>query len=584
LPQHHTQNNADTLRILESSQLPELLHGLTLIKKSDLDPERLSKVFSKIFDMYKSDYDTNSRALLLSPGFKNCCSILRSHAPRMMVNDLIICLKVLVSLKLNAHNKLIQQLLYHIKEEINELSLTQLAFVNYLLTKMEKTPLANALVIAIPIVFDLNISIQLDHENPEELHKLLHHALVSNMKLSDKSITSILAALILHGTSFDFECAFQIVRSLTSQNAQFIEKNEIAQRLLQNCIHVLTTKYGENDFTKMEIALDKLVKRYYFTNHDSYYNETFFNKCAQYVIDHDLGFDSAYHVLKRFNQIHFVNYDLLKYIDQQIITNPAFLSTMKMGPLMNLISCFSTANYRSENWDIIKSILHENPVWQGEINIKFPILKWVAEMLSVDFISKIFLDRVLALDFLAEYLNRNSANNFANLPQLRTINQTLTLLHPEYDGILPDKLLIDMANASIPSETAITTDDRLTSVLETIFGKDAVQKNMQTKNGHLLEYTISFDNEKAIVMPCRVKYVEDLPKNQVKSVSVYFHARKNSPINYPVKLRGVLALRKRTLEKIGVKEIDIALHCLELLPETERCGYVEREIRFALNH
>ena len=66
---------------------------------------------------------------------------------------------------------------------------------------MESTPLVNALKIALPIVFDLNVSLKLDHENPEEIMKLLHYVSVTEMKISDKSMMNLLSSITLHGTS-----------------------------------------------------------------------------------------------------------------------------------------------------------------------------------------------------------------------------------------------------------------------------------------------------------------------------------------------------------------------------------------------
>ncbi|KAG5680620.1 hypothetical protein PVAND_010114 [Polypedilum vanderplanki] len=582
--QSFKSNASDSLKILETSQLPELLHGLSIIKKNDIESDTLAQVFKKIFDLYKGDYELLQSELIKSPGFKNCCLMLRFHAPRMSPNDLVTCLKVLVSLKLNSHNKLIQQILHHIKDEINDLSIHQLAFVNYLLSKMEKTPLVSALEIAIPIVFNMNISMQLDHDNPDELCKLLKHVTESNLKISKKSVTNILTALTLHGTSLSLNAAHNIIWSLTSYNAKFIECSDIVDTLIQNCIFILNSNFNEDNFLKMQSALVKLTKKFKFTNLSTYYNETFFNNCVKHVINYDLGFNCAYRILRRLNDINFVSYDLLNYIDQKIIENHTHLSTLKMRYLMTLISAFSTANYKTDNWEILKSIILENPILLGELDMRGPILKFIVELLSLDFVPKIFFDRVLEEHFLAEMLNQNSSNNFANFPQLRLINQALTLLYKEHNVKLPDKMLMDIAIDAIPKETALT-NDRLINLLETIFGTGTIQTNVQTKHGHLLEYVISFDkNQKAVIMPCKIKYFEDLPKSQIQSVAINFYMRKSSPINYPTKLRGIMTLRKKTLEAIGIKEVDLALHSLELLPENEKNGYVEREIRYVLEN
>ncbi|CAG9805424.1 unnamed protein product [Chironomus riparius] len=562
--------------------LPDLIQNLSNVHKNDIEPEQLTKIFSKIFELYKNDFEQNSLDIIKTTGFKNCCAILKSHAPRMVTNDLVICLKTLVSLNLNSKHKIVQQLLYHIKEEINELSLSQLAFLNYLLLKMESTPLVNALKIALPIVFDLNVSLKLNHENPEEIMKLLHYVSVTELKISDKSMMNLLSSITLHGTSISVHNAQTVLSAVRKLSYRYYEDYDVVQKLVQNCIHVLNIKFEESTFPKMEATLEKLIRKYKYSGIDEFYNETFYNNCAKQLIEKDLGFTTAYHVLKKFNEVNFVNYELLNYIDKQIIQNHTLLSTMHLNQVMNLVAAFSTADYKSENWEIIKSILHENPALHNDITKGLPHLKFICELLSLDFVSKIYFDKVLNETFLFDFLKQNLSKNFANLPQIRIIYQTLKLLYPKYDGIIPDEMLLNIANDAIPTETTgmneVTKD-----MMQKIFGTGTAQMNVQSKYGHLIDFVISFDTQnKAISLPCKVQLFDDIPKSQVRSVAVFFHSRKNCPLNFPIKLRGIISLRRKTMEAMGIKVVDIPLHCLDQIPESEKLEYVEREIRYGL--
>lgn len=559
-----------------------MIQNLSNVNKNDIEPEQLSRIFNKIFELYKSDFEQNSLEITKTTGFRNCCAILKSHAPRMMTNDLVICLKTLVSLNMNSNQKIVQQLLYHIKEEINELSLSQLAFLNYLLIKMESTPLVNALKIALPIVFDLNVNLKLDHENPEEIMKLLHYVSVTDMKISDKSMMNLLSSITLHGTSISVHNAQTVLSAVRKLSNKYYENYDVVQKLVQNCIHVLNIKFEESTFPKMESTLEKLIKKFKYSGVDEFYNETFYNNCAKHLIKEDLGFTTAYHVLKKFNEINFVSYDLLNYIDQQIIQNHTNLSTMHLNQVMNLMSSFSTADYKSENWEIIKSILHENPALHNDIVKGLPHLKFICELLSLDFVSKIYFDKVLNENFLLDFLRQNKAKNFANLPQIRMIYQALKLLHPKYDGIVPDETLLNIANDAIPIETA-SMNERIKDMMVKIFGQGTVQMNVQSKYGHLIDFVISFDNQnKALALPCKIQFYENIPKSQVRSVAVFFHPRKNCPINFPMKMRGIISLRRKTMEAMGIKVVDIPLHCLDQIPECEKFLYIEREIRYCL--
>lgn len=569
--------NANAL--LESKQLSDFLYRLSTLNRNAIEVRQIPLIFNKIFELRKMDSQTFAANITESSAFSKICSLLRTNAPQLDVSELVTCLKVLRSLNFQSDQKILQQILHHIRDQINELNLLQLVFVYLILTKLKPVPIVDALKIAIPIVFDLNIW-KLDHENLNELQKLLHIITISRMKVSNKSMNSLLSSILLHGISLNTSEAQSILSSLKEFDINSLEESDYIEKLVTNCVTVLNNNFNSSSFPKMENILEKMIRKYKFSNWDVFYNETFFNKCAMSVIENDLGFKTAYHVQRRLNEINFVSFDLLNYIDRQIIQNPTFLSNLHLNELMTLINSFSTANYKSENWDIIKSITLENPLIYNEISLDLPLLKFMCEMLSLDFVSKILFDQILEKEFLTEYLKKNSLKNFANLPQLRLVHQSLKLLHPEYDGNLPDLDIIDFAINAIPS-TISSTNEYLKQMLEEIYGRNTVKTNVFTRYGHLLNFVMSFDSERrAILMPEHINYIEDFPKNQLCSIAI--HPRKNCSINYPMRVRGVMNLRKRTLEAIGIKEIDISVHCLESLQDAEKLKFLEREIRYNL--
>jgi FAST kinase domain-containing protein 2 len=497
---------------------------------------------------------------------------MKFKVPRMEVNDCVSCLKIFIyfGLKVDTSHT-IQRLLHQIKEQINDLSPNNIVFLNFLLKKMDQTPLIEALLIALPLVFNLNLSQKMDHNNPKELTDLLFYATNTTLKVSNKSMTNIITALTLHGNILEIDEARSVVWSFTAMRQ--IEPS--FERLFVNCMSIINLNIMKLSFEHMETTLAKIIAKF---QSGSYflYDEEFFNNCARFVIEKDLGYLHASYILKKFNRVNFVSYDLLNYVDKTIVDKHSNLSSCKAAGLLSFSAAFSNAMYRSESWEIIKSLLHENPLMHSN-KIELPWIKFAVEMMSIGFHSNILLEKIFSTKFLDEYLSRKE--NVLDKVQLLLLYQSVKLLIPEYTGPLPEQRFIDEAisvNSSRSSES-------LKQVLAEAFGgSEFIQSNVVTSIGHCLDFVVSFDKFGApIALPCKILYYDEIPKSQVNSVAVLFNSRSRYPLNYPEKLRGMFDLKSRTIEALGIKVCNISTVAWNNLPESEKHKYLEREIRFA---
>lgn len=169
-----------------------------------------------------------------------------------------------------------------------------------------------------------------------------------------------------------------------------------------------------------------------------------------------------------------------------------------------------------------------------------------------------------------------------DLIQLLTLWQGVKLLLPDYDGPLPEQRFIDDA---IIANFSRSVNEGFYQTLADIFGgRQFIQTNVASSYGHCLDFVISFDNQgNPITMPCKIKAYDDLPKSQVRSVTVFLHGRACFPLNYPGRLRGTFDLRRRTIEKLDIKTVGISAPIWNNLPESEVLSFLEREIRYCLD-
>lgn len=567
------KENLVAKQIKAASDSHELLDMMSMIDKQDLEPHHLSQALNRLFSLQRTGYNTvHPIQLAKHKGFINMCNLMKFKAPRMEANELVVSLKVLNYFGLRSENLIVQRLLHLIKDQINDLTPNHLLFLSFILQKMQKTSLIEALLIAIPVVFNLNLSTQLDHNNTTELTELLHYITSSRTKVSGKSMMSIITALTLHGDTLTVPEARSVIWSFTALR-RFDPSYE---KLFSNCMNIFNKNILDLSFDDVETTLDKLTTRMLMGDH-IFYNEDFFNNCARFVVEKDVGYLSASYILKKYGRVHFVSYTLLDYIDKAILNNHSILSTSNAAALLTFATGFSDANYKSENWEIMKSLLHENPLLHSE-KIGLPWIKFANDLLSIDFHSNILLEKMFSTKFLEAYLSREK--NRLDYVQLLALWQSVKLLVPDYEGPWPEQRFIEDAilhNGSRVNEVFLEQ-------LANIFGgREFIQTNLITSHGHCLDFVISFDtNENPIAMPCKVNKYDELPKSQVKSVAVFLMGRSCFPLNYPQKLRGVFDLRRRSLEAIDIKAVSISSLLWNSLPESERLGYLEREIRFSL--
>lgn len=490
----------------------------------------------------------------------------------MEPNDLVACLKVLNFFGLESNHLTVQRLLHQVKDQINNFMPNHLTFLSFLLKKMNPTPITDALLIAIPMVFDLNLCQRIDHNNAVELAELLHFLTTSSMQISSKSMTTIIASLLQNSNSLDVQQAKSVIWSLTRMR----ELDRAHEKLYQNCMQIVSAKILELPIVDLETTLQKIIDRH-LRGDSLYLSEIFLESIVTYIIEKEVSFLEVSYILKKFNSIFYVSHRLLDYVNKAIVDGRSNLSSCKFAGLLTFVGAFSIAGYKTENWEIVKSLLFENPLIHSD-EMKLPWIKFALEMFSIDCHSNILLEKVFNTDFLEEFLSRQ--DNLLDYSQLLLLWQSVKLLTPDYDGPLPQQRFIDdakFANFRRPNENFV-------KVLADIFGgSEFIQTNVESSYGHRLDYVICFDtNKEPIKMPCKAMSYDELLKSQVTPVAVFFNRKAHYPLNMPNKLRGIFELRRRTIEALGIKNVQVSTSVWNNLPRDEKLAFLEREIRYTL--
>lgn len=236
------------------------------------------------------------KKLLKHPDFEKLCNKLRTQIGIIDIPETIDSLKVLCFIGVPCHSAIVQALLQILRHNINELELSEIVFVTYLLKQFNgTTPLIDALKIAMPIVFEIQLNTKMDKNNIAHVADSLYYAVREG--LGNKAIETIVAAAMLSTREFDVKTAVSFIWSICDLPADVYYEPIVTKSL-----NVLISKIDEMNYNDMETTLTKLINRYN-AKTPFYYNEEFFNCCCNYVMDKNLGIEIALYISRKLLKI-----------------------------------------------------------------------------------------------------------------------------------------------------------------------------------------------------------------------------------------------------------------------------------------
>lgn len=205
----------------------------------------------------------------------------------MEPSEIIEILKILTYFEVPSNSAIFQILLQLIRQNINRLELNQVMFLDFVLEKSEKTHLSESLKLALPLVFQLQLNEQMDHENIPHLIELLKYS--CHHDVPEKHINSILTCILLQNENIEPNHIPSIMWSMcTLRN---MRNSKQFSKLFPILSQRLALKINEVPYEKL-IPLINILK-VAIIEMDSFYDANLFDAFSNYVIDNDLGFDKG---------------------------------------------------------------------------------------------------------------------------------------------------------------------------------------------------------------------------------------------------------------------------------------------------
>lgn len=241
--------------------------------------------------------------------FRELVSKFEEVLRRLNAHKAVEMLRVLLFFRVPINCDISLTVLSMVREQINQLTLDQIMFLDYILKNYAGEPLVGALLTALPRVLEAQISQQIDHENVESLVRLLGY--IEGRKMSYRTVNNVVSSLTLHGTDLDPPTATRIIISL----CELKRFNPVCERLLRNVSTIMTDSFRNVDPNGRDIktilyVVHRMVSRCKRT--PPFYNNQLLHECAEMIITEDIGLDAAIELLHSFNSIVYVHIALLK--------------------------------------------------------------------------------------------------------------------------------------------------------------------------------------------------------------------------------------------------------------------------------
>ncbi|KAL1461822.1 hypothetical protein WDU94_013692 [Cyamophila willieti] len=469
-------------KIKSSSDTGEIFESLKL-HSSIMNPSHQFITLNMLFQLDKSGNSTMSKSTIVkSPEFQNLCKQLVIKIHTFSTEDIINMLKCLTYFNVHSKSKMVQSCLQILASNVNDLSLQNIVFLDFLLADLQSSPLVEALKISLPIVFQAQYSSRVNKESNASLVEML--AFATRKQLSEDVTNQLLETLVERN---DIEYNERQAKSIVMSIIHCKKLKSVHGILLNRTLLWISQQIAMNRFRldDVETLTARLINKYVWVD-DIFFNETFLNSVIEFLIDNDHDFNECMLVLKKLARIHFVSKPLLDHMAVKAYSNPAQLESIQAGASISYLTSLSDANYKPPHWEMMQAyFLHnfENTFWAND-KLELPWLKIALEFASLDVFPSFLYEKIFQTHFLEKYVREDNVLDYYQLLQLHQVYQSH---HPSPKPVDLPQYLLDKAVAYY----MIKECPLLPALEKGLGGAQYVKNKVFSKNYHFIDYVIA---------------------------------------------------------------------------------------------
>jgi len=210
-------------------------------------------------------------------------------------SEIISGIKLFIFLNAPGSNTTLKIFLKMILKQANSLSIQQIVYTNFLLSKMSeesRSAFSKALFVALPVVFETQIQIQLDPDKINDICDYLNFATKKN--LSEKTTRLLTDALLSRHHKLSSQNAISVLWSLADVKKTY----SYHQPLIEHCFRKITDSIDSLNSDQLSTTLSKCCRKYINRN-QCFYNEDFVEALCGKFMSRYTNWKNTLYSLKR---------------------------------------------------------------------------------------------------------------------------------------------------------------------------------------------------------------------------------------------------------------------------------------------
>lgn len=571
-------------QIKTAKTIPRLLE-LVSMHLNVMNVKHIVESMLVIHEMSKNP-DFRNVDLLENKIFQNLCSQLMKMVRLLEPNEVVSVYKTLSTIGIRNNTYVMQSVLKMIGAHLNNMSLGQLTFLNFLLSKQKPNSLVDGLKLALPLVLQVQIEQQLDSNNVNEIVDCLRLACRSRMKSS--TIEKILAVLCEKANLLTPDNAMSILFALFN-----LDTPVDGYKQLMNYSFDLLSK-NENFLSVKQI---KPILR--LCHIRGQYNSRFFFVISNKIITEKWNFEDTYELVIVLCKLNFAPNNLLDYFSEIIISESEALTTNLSFSPLTCVEYLTCTGYQPKNvTEALEVLCSCEELIEDKLRIHSPnlLIKFVSCLSIFGYFPEKYFKEILDEDFLFEAWSLSKKqgrgydfeiNMLSLISSLYVYEKTETYKFPP---LILQKLLSTLAQRSTSSEPS------LESFIEHGLGGSQFSQNcMFTNEGILIDHVVvmrtgnypvsigSADSNSSISKTLQnIKFVEDIVLPEDSKIVSIIVANKDKFCNDPEVLKGWMEIRIRCLKKKKYCPVVVNYQNFMNMPDREKIPFLMREIKHAV--
>lgn len=234
--------------------------------------------------------------LTRSPEFTALCHKIQKNARNLELTDLINSIKCLSYLGVSVNSNIMQVMLQLMSKMINDMSLQQINFLQFLLKDLASCPLVDALRIALPIVFETQVYYKLEDSLYSQVECL---NFITKYNLSQATFDFVMSRIIKNIDQLEPKIVKSLLLSLYYNNYSTDKYIEI----INKCLHMILNHIEHVvNLSDIEAILTRMINKY-LNDSEVFYNEQFINKIVEHTIKMQYDFEDIGYIIKKLNRI-----------------------------------------------------------------------------------------------------------------------------------------------------------------------------------------------------------------------------------------------------------------------------------------